>query len=198
MSNCEKKCECSWCKHGITTEESRVVRTNFIAEVFVLALSRLFTVPMESLTQIKADFSAIVMKFFEDKDAEGEMITDAIVDLAFQAVGKTDLKPSDIVKKCSTIRAMIGNVFTGLKVDVRMDEAPILNKLLTPEILVNYELDEIDYPAELLALYRAHQEKSSGSGLLGLISGLQEALEQSGLSVVTGQDEPEEPKHTVH
>lgn len=154
-------CDCAWCKKQVTTEEAKAKRAEFLVKVFELMFSELFTSSKETVSKAVSEFEAAVEVFLSSSVGHGQVLRVSIVDSCFHAIGLDgDLTPYDICNKCDDIISAIENALRALKVDINLEETPILMNWLTPEIFVNNELKKKEFPKELLDLYiNASKEK---------------------------------------
>ncbi|NTV78161.1 MAG: hypothetical protein HGA25_03205 [Clostridiales bacterium] len=177
----ENKCGCEWCKKNIGEEAATQHRVTFIVKVFELMFAQLFNLQQEATDKAVSEFKVIIEDFFTKGDKYVNDLIAPVIDISFNIVGlNTDLKPSDICANCDKIHGGIENACKALQLDNRIPETPILNNVLTPEIMVNYELGKAELPKEIVEIYNNIPSHSLSDIMAELRSSMAEAMEDSG------------------
>lgn len=186
----EEKCECMWCQKGITKEEAKNRRIDFITKVFELMFIYLFKDVEKNVEKATLQFKEVLTNFLEDEDADGGDVDKSVIDIIFYAIGlNSGLKPSDIYMKCYKMHTAIDNSFSAFRQDIRMEETPVLSGLMTPELFVANETGEGELPQELIDMYKKASKKSLTTMLESVLPVVEDLM--------SGEQQQPQPR-TIH
>ena len=183
-----EKCNCMWCKKNVNAEEATSKRISFLHKIFELAFSKKIAQGNKPIDAILEEFKIELIEFFKKEDQFSSDLMESIFNITFYYTGMPDeIKPWEINLLANEVHDCIVKGFEFLKSDIGIAETPVLSGLVTPEMVVNCQLDGTEFPQEVIALYMKQHTNSMSS----LLSGLQESY---GVQV----EIPERSTQTVH
>lgn len=186
MSN--QRCNCHWCQKNISNPEATVIRLNFLVDVFYLMFKNMFSIPEETVIDIREKFKKAMSDFISNGDKQESKVLETIINESFYAIGLNgNMKPFEICSKCGEIDQAIANAFKALQIDISISQTPILSKILTAEMFVNNELNISELPEEVMKMYH----HSPINSLTDVLSELTSSL---GIEVELPKQQP----RTVH
>ena len=186
----KEKCDCMWCQKDVTKEEAAKNRAEFIFEIFLISFLKITGFEKASVKYNIATsiFRASVTGFFRREVQDVSAIYDIAFDSVFHTVENFDThSPSEYKEQVDNIFDCIEQGFEFLKFDVQLSETPVLSGKVTPQMIVDFQLDDVDFPEELKKLY-FHQQQND------LSNSLTELIENLGIAIET----PKNPNITLH
>lgn len=186
----KEKCDCMWCQKGITKEEAEKKRAEFIFEIFLISFLKITGFKKDSVKYKIATsiFHASVSGFFRRSVQDVSDMYEIVFDSVFYTVENFDTHcPSEYKSQVDNIFDCIEHGFEFLKYDVQLSETPVLSGKVTPQMIVDFQLDDTDFPEELKKLYFNQQQND-------LSNSLTELMEHLGISIET----PKNPDTTLH
>ncbi len=187
-----EKCNCMWCKKNITAEEATEKRISFIHQVFQLAFIRTMfeAEPDRDISGVLEEMKTAIIEFFKDQEQHIDDLYENIFNIVFY-YSKDDIgelfKPWEFKEFTDQIYDCVYRSFEFLKSDIGVQETPVLSGLITPQMIVDYQLKNIPFSKEIENIYM----NKSQNVMSDMLSGLEERF---GIQV----EIPERPNHTVH
>jgi hypothetical protein len=173
----ESKCSCYWCKKNVSEADATQIRVDFITDSFKLFFQSIFKVEPAVAEVVGQNFKSSVFKFIDTEVTDADNLFYPILDLSFVTIGlESELTPTDIFKKCDLVFNGVITTLKALSIDNRVAETPILNKKLTPAMLVEYELNDVDLPEDVIKIYN----DNTSSSIKGILTELQSSFAETG------------------
>lgn len=186
----KEKCDCMWCQNGVTKEEAAKKRAEFIFEIFLISFLKItgFEKDSEKYRIATSIFRGSVNGFFQRSVQDVSDIYEIVFDIVFHTVENFNThSPSEYKGQVDNIFDCIEHGFEFLKSDVQLSETPVLSGKVTPQMIVDFQLDDVDFPEELKKLYFNQQQND-------LSNGLTELMENLGIAIET----PKNPNTILH
>lgn len=157
----KEKCGCSWCKAGLSPEDAMIKRVDFLVASFALMFARLFDLSSMSIVKQTSDFKDVLTAYVKSEEHDNKPVFKYIVDTCFYTVGLGGpLTPTQIYKKAEELDEMVGDAFRLFRIDININEIPILSGLLTPEIFVEGQFDVDSLPDVLKTIYNKYEQNN--------------------------------------
>lgn len=188
----EQKCACSWCQKGLNAEQATEKRISFLMKIFELVFihTLMRDQPNTDISNILNQMKADLIMFFSEEEQRVDDVYDPIFNIVFyhckDDIGE-NFRPTDIKDFVDQIYESMYRGFEFLKADVSIPEAPVLSGLVTPEMVVQYHLNQKPLPDNI-----AHMYLSKSQDIMSfLLSGLEQRF---GIEV----ELPAKSNQTVH
>lgn len=187
----EDKCNCFWCQKGVVGEEAKKRDLDFLTGVIHFATLKLFECGEEMATQISSTGGAEIARKMVEEEYSNEALRDDIYDLYFDNINMGSSRRSAMIGKMHEVLKVLAHASGCLGGDRRIKETPVLEGMVTPETFINYELSGVEFPENVMAIYKEVAASRATAGIAEVLERLKEDLS-------TGMGFSPPPGKTLH